>query len=325
MNDPESRPRHGRPRTRRQQRRLATGADPQTHEWTRVWQSVWQHTNIDLDFPFHEEEDDNDNDDRFTRQQQRELDGITRRMAVAHQAGSAARFRDAANSILSARTRRSRTTTPPPESQEELRAWNAFDKFSQLRGDVAAGRKRKSATASPAEPPAAEPERRLKRPRTRLRQENHHNIRTPRTESSASAHRRPRAAASPEGRSPPPDVSNAAAPSFLQSLLREVELQPGSSANTPPQHQDKDPLSITVPNRSDSASPLSSPSTSPPGSSLPSPRGRSMSPGGQTSRPSSPPPLSSRIEPVFPHTTQYSPTSPGPSHCNETDASPQLK
>ncbi|KAL9082572.1 MAG: hypothetical protein Q9159_006334 [Coniocarpon cinnabarinum] len=303
-----SRLQRGRPRTRGQQRRSNSGSDPQTHEWTRVWQSVWRHTNIDLDFPFQEEER---SDQDIARQQRRELDGISRRLEVAEQNGSAARFRDAAQSILAARARRSRTGTPTPESQEELRAWNAFDKFNQLRTDgtpVVAGRKRKSATASPAEPQPAEPERKLKRPRTRLPAETQEANAAIRGESSSTAHRRAEIAASPPALSPPPEPREVP-PSFLQSLLNEVELHPRSAGQTP-SHQDKDQLSISVPHRSDSASPLSSPASSPAASGIPSPRARSLSPEGHRSRPASPPPLSSRIAPIYPERQRYSPTSP---------------
>ena len=313
----ETNPRRGRPRTRGQQRQLGSGSDQHTHEWTRVWQSVWRHTNIDLDFPFG---DDDTEEAERERQQQRELEAISRRLEVAERNGGAARFRDAAHSILAARSyqSQSRTHTPTPESQEEIRAWNAFDKFSQLQSNMTnatAGRKRKSATGSPAEPPHAEPERKLKRPRTRLPLEVADIQTGSRAESSSAAHRRLENAASPPSQSPQPEAGEAAPPSFLQSLLREVELASNSTSHG--LQQEKEFPSISIPNRSDSASPLSSPA----GSDVSSPRARSLSPCRHSSRPASPPPLSSRIEPIYMQRPQKSQTaSAGTPHGENVEA-----
>ena len=310
-------PRRGRPRTRGQQRRQAHGMDEETRDWARVWRSVLTSTNIDLDFPFNEEE----SAEQSAEQRQREWNAWQRRVEVAGEVSNASRFCDAATSILQARSRRAHMRTPTPESQEEIRAWNAYDKVNQLRvdGSTTNGRKRKSATASPAEPQSAEPQRKLKRPRTRLTADNSEQGPSSRGESSAAAHRRAVAATSPPARSPRPE-GNEAGPSFLQSLLKEVEMAPGSSNQTP-QHQEKDPLSIYVPPRSGSASPPPrSPASSPTSSNAPSPRTRSLSPSGQGSRPSSPPPLSSRIEPLWTKRPQFSPASPSSSEGETADS-----
>ena len=129
--------------------------------WARVWQSVWDQLNLDLDFPFDE---DSERDQR-TEAQRREFGEWQRRFHVAERQGAAVRFRDTAATILG-RTQEQRR----PESQEEIRAWNAYDKAREIEERTGSrGTKRKSRTTSPLEPPA-EPQRRLKRPRTRRTQ-----------------------------------------------------------------------------------------------------------------------------------------------------------
>lgn len=302
----ESRHSRGRPRTRGQQRRQGSRPDQQAHEWARVWQGVLIGTNIDLDFPFIDDDDQNE------RASAREINQLQRRLEVAERTSGATRFRDAASSILHARSsRRSRSTTPVPESQDEIRAWNAYDKVNQLRMNSPGhtGRKRKSATASPAEPQAEQPRRKLKRPRTRLPAESNDQQSASRGESSVAPQRRAANTQALQGPLTCPDPREGS-PTFLQSLLKEVEMAPGSS-NQSQQQQEKDNLAVTVPPRSGSTSPpLLSPGSSPSSSNLPSPRTRSLSPSRPGSGPPSPPPLSSRIGPIWLENPQYSPTSP---------------
>ncbi|KAJ4298171.1 hypothetical protein N0V90_006070 [Kalmusia sp. IMI 367209] len=202
-------------------------------EWVGVWQSVWDRLHFDIEFPFEED----DHSDTRSEIQRRENEEWERRFELARQMGAGTRFRAAADSITTHRVRPSNRTihreapqTPKnPESQEELRAWNAFDKAREQVAEEehqqppsnadsnTRRRKRKSADSSPADiEPAQEPqpERRLKRPRTRL------NVDT--AESSATAARRHNAASHA---SPPAATGGDSTTSgFLQSLLQEVEV-----------------------------------------------------------------------------------------------------
>ncbi|KAI4956555.1 hypothetical protein J4E91_000767 [Alternaria rosae] len=217
-------------------------------EWVGVWQSVWDRLQFDIEFPFDEEEQ-SENQSDVTRRDDRRWE---QRMRVARQAGAGTRFQIATDNVVTGRRRNSNVATrstnrtlhrePPktpkdPESQEELRAWNQFEKAREqlAQGDarpapsVAStssrrGRKRKSIDSSPAEtePREQKPERKLKRPRTRMHLDN--------GESSSAAARRNTVASThaPAAASSPPAVptgeSSTPAPGFLQSLLQEVEV-----------------------------------------------------------------------------------------------------
>ncbi|ORY10749.1 hypothetical protein BCR34DRAFT_566361 [Clohesyomyces aquaticus] len=204
---------NGRSRTRR---RRTNAPD----EWVGVWQSVWDRLHFDIEFPF-EDEEQSDNRSEVQRRENQEWE---RRFELARRMGAGNRFRPL-NNVL--HHREAPKTPKDPESQEELRAWNQFEKAREQRNQMenrrpsTAGsnrrRKRKSIDSSPeeAEPQHQEPERKLKRPRTRL------NLET--GESSATAARRPEQAASP-----PNGLKDAAdgglTSGFLQSLLKEVEI-----------------------------------------------------------------------------------------------------
>lgn len=216
-------------------------------EWVGVWQSVWDRLHFDIEFPF----DDDEQSEQTGRSDitRREHDDMERRFALARQMGAGNRFRAAADNVHVRHPPGSRSrpanrvlhretpkTPKDPESQEELRAWNQFEKareqVARMDGAPAAtpasstrgSRKRKSIDSSPAEPEAqpAEPERKLKRPRARLHQDG--------GESSTTAARRNTIQGNEP--SPPTDVKNdakegsgsTAATGFLQSLLKEVEV-----------------------------------------------------------------------------------------------------
>jgi hypothetical protein len=195
-----------RPRQRPRQRNAPAGRRlGRTHDtsWARVWQEVSQRLDLDLDFPFDDEEATRDT---RTPQQRREFQQWQRRFEVADRQGVTNRLRD-----IATRTHPSQPA-PAPESQEELRAWNAFDKARELHEPNARKRKASSSPASPQEP---EPEpKKLKRPRLR----------------------RPAANAG----SPPAESSRAATQraaegtTFLSSLLREVENNPSSAGSPGP-------------------------------------------------------------------------------------------
>ncbi|KAL5117576.1 hypothetical protein ACEQ8H_004469 [Pleosporales sp. CAS-2024a] len=218
-------------------------------EWVGVWQSVWDRLQFDIEFPF-EDDEQSENQSEVLRRENHEWD---RRFELARQMGAGTRFRAAADNVHTRRrgsNRSSRPTNralhrePPktprdPESQEEIRAWNQFEKareqLAQEDGNTApsvastttsrrGGRKRRTndSPASPAdsEPREPQPERKLKRPRTRLHLDN--------GESSAAAARRTIVVPNmnPTMTSSPPAATGdtAAVPGFLQSLLQEVEV-----------------------------------------------------------------------------------------------------
>ncbi|KAF1937468.1 hypothetical protein EJ02DRAFT_437864 [Clathrospora elynae] len=214
-------------------------------EWVGVWQSVWDRLQFDIEFPFDDEEQSENQSDVTRREDSR----WERRLEVARLAGAGDGFRAAADNIPARRRRNSLRSArpmnrslhreppkppPDPESQEELRAWNQFEKAREQLAQADArpppsvastssrrANKRKSIDSSPAdsEPLEQQPERKLKRPRTRLHIDN--------GESSAAAARRntitytnPAVTAS----SPPTAGEASTAAGFLQSLLQEVEV-----------------------------------------------------------------------------------------------------
>ncbi|KAK3616759.1 hypothetical protein LTR56_025751 [Elasticomyces elasticus] len=127
--------------------------------WARVWNEVSRTIDLDLDFPF-----DDDVPERYEPASRRVVEPWRRRMEAAQQQGApTARIRDIANARIQPNSARA---VPEPESQEEIRAWNAFDKARES-GEVPSQRKRKvtASPASPHEPDQAQPQ--LKRPRLR--------------------------------------------------------------------------------------------------------------------------------------------------------------
>ncbi|KAE8400937.1 hypothetical protein BDV37DRAFT_274064 [Aspergillus pseudonomiae] len=270
--------RRGR-RTRAQQRQLQSRNQMNSLHWARVWQSVWDHLNIDLDFPF----DDDRAAERARQQQrreeanQREFRAWQRRFEVAERQGGSNRFRDTAALLdieapRPSRPRVPREPTPEPESLEEMRAWNAFERAREIENDPSAARKRKEPTMSPS-PEPTEPERKLKRPRTR-RAEDLAALATQNGESSRAAGAQASARINAE---------TSSEPSFLQSLLKEVE----DASNDTNSLGNSAQVSVAA---TDHATPgPSSPSISPVPSNQPSPRLSSTTPPPQPrSRPISP-------------------------------------
>lgn len=280
-------------RTRAQQRRAQTLNQANSLHWARVWQSVWDRLNIDLDFPFVDDRaaERELQERRREAAQQREFRAWQRRFEVAERQGGNYGFRDTASLLdidapRPSRPRVPRAPTPEPESLEEMRAWNAFERARELENNPNAARKRKDPTLSPS-PEPAEPERKLKRPRTRrpeelaaLAMQNGELSRARSTQPSTRIR-----------------ADNTNEPSFLQSLLKEVEetsnlserLSYGPSApasSTPTNHTTPGP---------------SSPSISPAPSNQSSPRLSSITPPPQIrARPVSPFQLSSPSDPSSP-------------------------
>ncbi|KAI1912544.1 hypothetical protein LOZ39_002405 [Ophidiomyces ophidiicola] len=259
---------HSRPqnrtvyRTRGEIRRARTRNHIQALHWARVWQSVWDHLNLDLDFPFDDEEAVNRviqrrrtaaANRREVRSWQRRFRQTERRTAVSRASNYPSDLLDIGRGWPS--RPRQRVETPEPESFDEIRAWNAFERAREIQeAPGPSRRKRKSPTASPVESEQPQVERRLKRPRTRRAEELAELA--DRGESSRAS----RSAVSAS--SPPADTG----PTFLQSLLKEVEDSSGP-------HRIGAAFLSSSRTRSDPASPgASSPALSPVSSSRSSPR-----------------------------------------------------
>ena len=280
-------------RTRGQQRRLRSRNQAHSSNWARVWQSVWDNLNLDLDFPF-DEGSDAARIDRAQRaaSQRRDFRQWERRFQVAERQGGANRFRDTASALLDLHATREHPTAPEPESREEIRAWNAFEKAKEIELDPNPKRKRKSATTSPSDhEPHTEPQRPLKRPRTRRTIDN--------VEGSINA--------IPEASGPTSRASGLHSvavqgngPSFLQSMLREIE-----TSSAPEGVQTNPTMQIVT---GQSSPQPSSPGVSPTTSNHPSPRARSTTPQPSVgTRPGSPFSLTSKVEPIYPP-AEFSPT-----------------
>ena len=281
-------------------------------EWARIWQSVRDQTSIDLDFPF-----DDVNDTRPSAAQRRDFQVWQQRFNIADQQGSAARFRQNAASILDSRRGSNRALVPPGESQDELRAWNAFDKAIQLQdAENSSGErnKRRTLSSSPAtENQTSEAPRRFKRPRTRRVQGGSEVAEDGRDENSDPV-AGPTAAANTSSIGRRADM-HGNRPSFLQSLLKEVEKGSENVETSGQQNRGRSQYRVNPQPGSNVSSPRSlSPTT--PGSTSSgqlSPRLHPVSPtSSQPSRSASPPPLTSRVEPKYAEPAFYSPVPSNP-------------
>ncbi|KAI1115073.1 hypothetical protein F5Y14DRAFT_440816 [Nemania sp. NC0429] len=285
------------PRTQATMRRARQRA--RSDEWQGAWGQiagrVWDALNIDLD-----NHEDDEALHHYRRSQQhsererREYQRWQQRLNIASRLGAHDVFVENLPIHLPQRVvRQPPTQLPPPEeSREEKQAWGALDKAIEAEAPDESspnGRKRKarSITGSPMEPPP--PERKLKRPRTR---------RVPtQPEASSSNHTTAQIAESTtigpsaNGRAHSP-VPNPEGPSFLSSLLKEVEM------STTSEDENIRALLATAKPSTDPHSPVTSPSPS----GYSSPRALSMTPPprGINDRPGSPLSLSSRIEPIYP-------------------------
>ena len=309
----------GRRRTRAMERRRRNHNATQDDGWNQVWQTVWSRLSLDLDFPF----DDDENPATIMRRhraaveaQRREHEAWERRMRVAELVGAGNRFRETESTLLdNDNSRHAGPTAPPPESAEEVAAWDAFAEaqHEQARPESSNNRrrKRKSRTSSPPNHSAPEsPVREVKRQRSNppVRAQR----RVP-VQARSSPVRRPL----PQTR--PHTVTESAGPSFLQSLLQEVEVSAGP-ANIA-LHRSSPRYPASPPAEQHSPRP-SSPATSNPSS----PRALSATPPPPMNsfRPSSPPGLSSTILPVYPPT--ISPRSASPSgYSPQRSTSPEPK
>ena len=289
------------PRTQASVRR--TRQRMRNDQWVGAWSTfsnrIHDATGLDLDFS-----DDDQNlisyrtHQRRSAEEQREFQQWQQRLSIASRQGARDVFRRAAPVL--------RDPTPV-ETPEVTQAWGALEKAKELDIESPRNRKRKSrsVTASPAERLEAprEPERKLKRPRTRR------VLDAPGPSSAAASIATSSNNANGTSRRGSPSSrilqDTNGEPSFLTQLLKEVE-------TTTPDDDTRSTLTTTlsIPNRVTSpslefSSPAASPS--PPSSTYHSPRAMSITPPPHISkRPGSPLPLTSRIEPIFPP-AEYSP------------------
>lgn len=314
-------------RTRGQQRRFRSQDQATDASWTQVWQTVWDRINLDLDFP--DDEEVAATAIRRHRQRndanRREHDAWQLRQQIAElQGGGDSRFRDTEATLLdhqhtsaphTTRVQAARTRhhpgTPEHETAEDRLAWEAFDQARQEELDRRKSpkpnrRKRKSATNSPSEPQTDDSDRLRKRSRT---------LRVSGAEASgdSAGPSRPQRPV-PRRLSPPtrPIVAEniASGPSFLQSLLKEVE--DSTAPNNPPSgFYRQSPVNAPSPSSEHQSPRPSSPALSPSPSNHSSPRATSATPPPTFPRPNSPAGLSSSIQPIF-STSDFSPTRSSP-------------
>ncbi|RFU23965.1 hypothetical protein B7463_g12371, partial [Scytalidium lignicola] len=269
--------------------------------WSVISMRVHDAAGLDLDF--------SDDDQamsgyrihqRRTADERREFRRWQQRLNIAGRQGARDAFRNAANPLLPAHLSPSASSPSPTVDPEESRAWGALEKAKEIDTTSPQSRKRKarSETPSPGEASSEapkEPERKLKRPRTRrvLDRPGPSNAGPSSTDTSSS-------------RVPPPDTpssrllgeANSEEPSFLSSLLKEVEMATPSDDDA---SRSAVSSMFTAPHRvaspsGDFSSPAASPS--PLASSYHTPRATSITPPPHiTKRPGSPLPLTSRVEP----------------------------
>ncbi|KAI2471461.1 hypothetical protein F4781DRAFT_420646 [Annulohypoxylon bovei var. microspora] len=295
------------PRTQATMRRARQHA--RSNDWQGAWGQiagrVWDALNLDLD-----NHDDDDALHNYRRSQQRrerdrrEYQRWQQRLNIASRLGARDVFASNISNVLPqqpiAQQQQQPSPPPPPpeETTEEKKAWGALEKameveVTSVNRPPSNHRKRKSrsVTASPVEP-TQQPERKLKRPRTR---------RAPGIDTASSSSTRPLTQTNQSNQSTSdgpslnpmsPLQGNGEAPSFLSTLLKEVEMsalsddenaRPVFTFSTKP-----------IPNPSSPASPSPSAHSSPRAlSATPPPRAIG-------DRPGSPLTLSSHIEPIYP-------------------------
>ena len=291
-----------RRRTRGQQRRYRNQYLSTDSSWLQVWQSVYNRTSLDLDFPYDDEDEDAATLLRRHRQRndesRRDHHGWQIRQQIAEFNGAGDSFRATESTLFDHRlpsVARPVQAVTADQSPEEVDAWNAFDQAvaADHQSRPMRGKKRKSAASSPVEPDPSLAVRPIKRARP-------NSLRTAINVPTGSAAPTIATRQSPRSSSPrPAHINGNHEPSFLQSLLREVEgsatqgqggrLYNPSSTNgqSPPAEQSSPP-------------PLS-PALSPLTSTHPSPRAISTTPPPLNhARPTSPTGLSSSIQPVYP-------------------------
>ncbi|KAH8801487.1 hypothetical protein F5884DRAFT_515670 [Xylogone sp. PMI_703] len=271
--------------------------------WSVISMRVHDAAGLDLDF--------SDDDQamsgyrihqRRTADERREFRRWQQRLNIAGRQGARDAFRNAANPLLPTDPSPLASSPSPTVDPEESRAWGDLEKAKEIDTTSPQNRKRKARSVTPPAGEASteapkEPERKLKRPRTRrvLDRAGPSNA-GPSNASNSSSHARPD---TPSARLLA-EVNNEE-PSFLSSLLKEVEMATPSEDDTSrsatgsmfaASHRVASPTA-------DFSSPAASPS--PLASTYHTPRATSITPPPHISKRSgSPLPLTSRVEPVFP-------------------------
>ncbi|KAK1756203.1 hypothetical protein QBC47DRAFT_379394 [Echria macrotheca] len=303
------------PRTQasvRQARRRAR-SDEWQGAWGRITGRVWDAINLDLDYQDDDEPSifeglrrsqqirDRERRERERRENQR----WQQRLNIASRVGAREVFARNIPRVLGRVTPIARPQRQ--ESREAQMAWGALEKARRDENTEMESRKRKSrsGTAEPSEP-QQEPERKLKRPRTRrlLPQNGESSSSVVNGVGSSSANHSGQA-------SPPAAPLNAPEPpSFLSSLLREVEM------STPSDEEKIEALYGRLSGVNDAPSPpVASPSRASSSSPAPVP----------VVRPSSPAmTLSTLIQPVYPP-ANFSPTRSSSVNKHSRSSSPNRK
>ncbi|KAH0536999.1 hypothetical protein FGG08_006171 [Glutinoglossum americanum] len=286
--------------------------------WARVWQSVWDRLNFDLDFPYDDDQGTSSYHESQPRGRNHRFRDWERRAEVAERQGGGHMFRESAVMLFNGHAVREKPRPPPPESQEEIRAWNAFEKAKEIQDSKPKKRKSKSKTASPSDRELPEePVRKLKRPRTRRAQD----LAESSSDAAANAPNKRQkvgnettSTSSPTVNKPVANGTEGVGPSFLQSLLKEVETSVPADIDIPRKFK---PSAIDYSTPRTALSPAASSSAS----NHATPRALSTTPPPQPrTRPQSPTPLTSKVEPIFP-AVNFSPSrSPPPSRPQHADS-----
>ncbi|KOS17004.1 PHD and RING finger domain-containing protein [Escovopsis weberi] len=292
-------------------------------EWQGAWGQFsgrfYEMSDLDLD-NLDDEDEDMESFRRFQQLDRRELQRWQQRISIAQRLGAHESFANSIPPQISERLQpgsaASAVALPPPpppvETRDERRAWGAFERVRDEQGSSPSTRKRKtrSITGSPVEPPSQEPERKLKRPRTR-RLPHAEGAGAGATATAASASAGPftsrvvNGAVSSSSSSRPGHVSptDNEPTLIVSSLLKELE----------PNAQSDDEGAGAAPGWRHGPE-ASSPALSPTTSAYSSPRALSLTPPPLPSangRPTSPTlSLSTHIEPIYPP-ANYSPSRHG--------------
>ncbi|KAK4192109.1 hypothetical protein QBC35DRAFT_263599 [Podospora australis] len=253
--------------------------------WGQITGRIWDALELDLDY---QDDDDPVVFEGLRRSQQqrererREHERWQQRLNIASRLGA----RDVFVSNMPAILNRPQPQ-PPQESREEQMAWGALEKARDAENG-SRKRKSRSATVEPHDEQNHEPERKLKRPRTRRVPtiQNGESSSAATRDPGPSNQRQPEASSSTVAAA---SRSTEAPPSFLSSLLKEVEM------STPSDEESLRTIFGPIPGVNDVSSPVRSPSPHSPGLITP-PRGSSPH---MT--------LSSHIAPIYPP-ANYSPT-----------------
>ncbi|KAB8289824.1 hypothetical protein EYC80_010456 [Monilinia laxa] len=282
--------------------------DTWMNAWGQLSSVIRNVAGVDLDFA---EDDHEIRGYRYLQQNaSAEYRRWEQRMRIARHQGAGQIFQAAAPQVI-----RERIEPPAPvvETREVRQAWGAMERAQNVDDATNTRKRRRSTTSSPASRDAStpeEPERKQKRPRTRIVQNGSSSV----ASSSTNPQSRPqssRSNTSPRRSSRVTNATNAhPEPTFLSSLLREVEMTPSS---------DDDSIRFGFDNTSNRTNGVtsppfdySSPATSP--SSPTSFRSRGLSttppPRGRQSRS---PPLSTSVMPDF-SAINYSPNRSSPSN-----------